>query len=80
MLFRSVSQTPPQIAFAPIGNQLQFTWPSDHLGWKLQVQTNSLGGGLGTNWATVASSTGTNQIFIPVVSTNGSVFFRLVYP
>jgi hypothetical protein len=72
--------TPPQLAFSLAGSQLQLIWPADHAGWRLQTQTNSPGTGLGTNWATVANSTGTNQIFIPIGATNGSVFFRLIYP
>jgi hypothetical protein len=60
--------------------QLQLSWPQDHLGWHLQIQTNSLNAGLGTNWVNVPNSTTTNQIFIPINPTNGSVFLRLVYP
>ncbi len=52
----------------------------DHIGWRLEAQTNLIGTGLGTNWATVLNSTTTNQIFLPINTTNGSVFFRLVYP
>lgn len=47
---------------------------------RLEVQTNSLAAGLGTNWVTVDGSTGTNQMIIPLNTTNGSVFYRLVYP
>jgi len=60
--------------------QLQLSWPQDHLGWHLQIQTNSLNAGLGTNWVNVPDSATTNQIFIPINPTNGSVFLRLVYP
>ena len=59
------------------GGQFNLTWPEDHTGWRLQVQTNSL---VGTNWVTVSGSTVTNQIFFPVSPANGSVFFRLIYP
>jgi len=62
------------------GTNLTFSWPQDHTGWQLQVQTNSLSVGLGTNWVIVAGSAATNQITVPVVVTNGSVFYRLVYP
>ena len=47
---------------------------------RLQIQTNDLSAGLGTNWTVVTGSTATNQIFIPINRTNGSVFLRLVYP
>jgi len=52
----------------------------DHLGWRLETQTNAPGVGIGTNWVTVADSTAINQIFAPINPTSGSVFFRLVYP
>jgi hypothetical protein len=35
---------------------------------------------MGTNWVTVAASNSTNRMNIPISATNGSVFFRLVYP
>jgi hypothetical protein len=62
------------------GDTVQLSWPSDHIGWRLQEQTNSLSTGLGTNWVTMSDSSVTNQLFIPINPANGSVFFRLVYP
>jgi fibronectin-binding autotransporter adhesin len=62
------------------GGVLTFSWPADHLGWTLEVQTNSLSAGLGTNWTRIpatASVTTTNFLVNP---TNGSVFYRLIYP
>jgi hypothetical protein len=63
-----------QIANIPFGNQLQFFWPADHTGWRLQMQTN----GLGTNWVSVLNADYVNTLLLPM--TNGSAFFRLVYP
>ena len=80
VIVRPVSSAPPQLGLELIANQMQFNWPTSHVGWKLQVQTNSLNAGLGTNWSTLSSSANTNQISLPVVATNGSVFFRLVSP
>ena len=74
------SNQPTNILLQTAGNQLQLSWPQDHLGWRLQVQTNGLSSGLGTNWVTVpnsASVMGTNIIVNPA---NGGVFLRLVYP
>ena len=68
------------LGYAVNGAQLQLSWPNDHTGWRLETQTNGIGAGLGTNWSTVSGSALTNQIWIPMNSTNGSVFFRLVYP
>jgi autotransporter-associated beta strand protein len=62
------------------GAALTLTWPNDHLGWHLQVQTNSLEAGLSTNWIDVAGTSTTNQIIMPINPTNGAVFFRLTYP
>jgi len=75
-----VVTTPPQLLLVAGGGQVQMSWPADHLGWQLEVQTNSSNAGLGTNWVTVPNSAATNQIFVPVNAANGSVFFRLAYP
>jgi hypothetical protein len=77
---RPVSMTPPQLTLGVSAGQMQFNWPSDHTGWRLEAQTNLIGTGLGTNWVTVSNSATTNQSSIPINSANGSVFFRLVYP
>lgn len=68
------------LTFQLNANELQLSWPQDHQGWKLEVQTNDLSTGLGTNWVTVPNSTNiisTNMVINP---TNGTVFFRMVYP
>jgi autotransporter-associated beta strand protein len=69
---------PANLTNSVSGNQLSLSWPSGQ-GWKLQIQTNSLSTGLGTNWTyiTDGSVTSTN---ITIVPTLPSVFFRLVYP
>src|SRR5260221_13995705 len=77
---RPVSSTVPQLNFGVSSGQIQFIWPQDHTGWSLLVQTNSLAAGLGTNWVTLPSSAVTNQMSFPINPTQGSVFFRLVYP
>ena len=66
--------------FQAVGNQLQVSWPADHLGWYLQVQTNALSNGLSTNWVDVPDSQLTNMILLPLDPDNPSVFFRLAYP
>ena len=77
---RPVSTSPTQLSFNSSSNTILFTWPSDHTGWELQVQTNPPGAGLGTNWITVAGSNLTNSVVLPLDATQGSVFYRLVYP
>jgi hypothetical protein len=74
------SATSTNITAVVSGNQLQLSWPQDHLGWHLQIQTNSLTAGLGTNWTTIPDADATNQIILPVDPANGSVFLRLVSP
>lgn len=64
---------PPSICFA-------LSWPPDHLGWRLQVQTNSLAVGLGTNWRDVPNSFATNQMTFVLDPAAGCVFYRLIYP
>ncbi|HEX5400532.1 MAG TPA: carbohydrate-binding protein, partial [Verrucomicrobiae bacterium] len=78
--FTPISLLPTPL-FWQLGNrQFRFSWPEDHTGWRLQAQTNAVNSGLGTNWVTVSGSAATNAISIPIVNTNGAVFFRLVSP
>lgn len=65
---------------ANAAGQSQISWSSDHTGWQLQSQTNNLATGLGTNWVNMTGSDQTNQLKMPLNSTNGSVFFRLMRP
>ncbi len=74
------SNQPANIAVQAGGGNLQLSWPQDHLGWQLQIQTNTLSGGLGTNWMVVPDSQLTNQVFVPIDPVNGGVFLRLMYP
>ena len=55
-------------------------WPANETGWRLQVQNNPPAQGLGTNWVEVPGAAITNQISLPINNTNGSVFYRLIYP
>lgn len=74
------SLIPPLLICQLADGQLQFSWPLDHYGWHLEMQTNPISGGLGTNWIAVAGSQTTNEIAILLNAGNGSAFFRLVYP
>ena len=74
------SALPTNIVFQLASGQLQLSWPQDHLGWRLEIQTNSVRQGLGTNWVTVPNSTNHDAESIPVNPANGSVFLRLAYP
>ena len=72
--------TPTNIVTAVNNNTLTLSWPADHIGWRLLVQTNPLNRGLYTNWTTVAGSTTTNVINTGIDSNAPSIFYRLVLP
>jgi hypothetical protein len=71
-----VATTPPQLGVGITNGQLQLNWPGDPIGWRLLMNTNLTS----TNWVDVSPAGSTNQTTIPVVTANGSVFYRLIYP
>jgi hypothetical protein len=76
----TVNTSPIDLAFSLTANGLDISWPDDHMGWRLEGQTNSVNVGLSDNWVTVAGSAATNRVIVPVNPANGTVFYRLVYP
>jgi autotransporter-associated beta strand protein len=76
----AISLNPPPLSCVFSNSLLRLGWPVGHTGWRLEMQTNSLSAGLGTNWVAVPGSSATNQVFIPIHVANDSVFFRLAYP
>jgi len=79
----NMSSNRPTMTTSISGGNLIISWPADHAGWRLQVQTNALNAGLTTNanaWATVPNSTNTLSYAAQIVKTNPTVFYRLVYP
>ncbi|MEI9863951.1 MAG: hypothetical protein WDN00_05255 [Limisphaerales bacterium] len=58
------------------GNTLQLSWPADHTGWRLQVQTNGLDARPGSAWYDVDGSTVTNHVSLPIVPANPTVFLQ----
>ena len=77
---RPVSAASPQLVCSASPSQLQLTWPNDHLGWILQMQTNSLHSGLSTNWVTLPDSNLASQYLLPIDPGMESVFYRLLSP
>jgi hypothetical protein len=73
------SLNPTNIIWQVTGTQLTLSWPVDHIGWRLQAQTNSLSTRLGANWFDMAGSSTTNRFIITMTPANGAVFYRLVY-
>ena len=78
------SATVPKLTNSVSGSTLTLTWPADHLGYRLLVQTNNLNKGVSGNindWGTVAGSdtiTSTNIAIIKAGVTN--MYYKLVYP
>jgi hypothetical protein len=74
---------PTNITFSVSGNTLHLSWPADHIGWQLSVQTNNLTNGLSGNksdWSIIAGSGGMTSTNITINRTNRSTFYRLVSP
>jgi fibronectin type 3 domain-containing protein/regulation of enolase protein 1 (concanavalin A-like superfamily) len=69
-----VSLDPPNLSFTMSGGELQFSWPGDHTGWRLQMNSDLST----TNWQDIAGSDAANYISLP--ATNVNAYFRLVYP
>ena len=75
-----VQTTPTNLVWNVSGTNLNLSWPTGYIGWRLQVQTNSLNAGLGTNWVDVSGSSLTNNVALPVGTTLPMEFYRLLYP
>lgn len=72
--------TPTNIVHSVSNGMLVLNWPSNYTGWLLQVQTNHLTQGIGTNWTTIFSSSNSSSIVLPVNTENPAVFYRLKLP
>ena len=75
-----VNTNPTNLLFNFSGGTLTLFWPADHTGWRLQMQTNSLLTGLGTNWIVVLGSNLTNSMILPVDATKATMSYRMIYP
>jgi len=78
-----VNTNPTNITAVVSGTNLSLSWPADHTGWRLLVQTNHLAGGVSLNtndWSTVAGSAGTNKVSILIDTHKPTEFYRMVYP
>lgn len=75
----AINPNPTNIIVSANGGNINLSWPADHTGWQLQVQTNSLSAGLRSNWVNVPNSTTEDSIAFPINLTNGTVFYRLAY-
>jgi autotransporter-associated beta strand protein len=78
-----VSTNPTNLTASVSSGSLNLSWPLDHTGWRLLVQTNNLAAGISSNpndWATVPGANSANQISIPIGAAQTGEFYRLVYP
>ncbi len=60
------------------GGTLALSWPAGQ-GWVLQIQTNSLTTGLGTNWTDISGSTSISSTNITLDASKPTVFYRLKF-
>jgi fibronectin-binding autotransporter adhesin len=82
-VYATVSTTPFKVSASLTGMDLTLRWPSDHIGWRLLVQTNHLTQGLSTNmadWGVYPNSSNVDQVVIPIAPTAPPDFYRMVYP
>jgi autotransporter-associated beta strand protein len=77
---KTVNTTPTNLTAIVAGNQLNLSWPADHLSWRLQAQTNSLHIGLTPDWSDVLGSDAVTNMSFTIDPANGTVFFRMIYP
>jgi autotransporter-associated beta strand protein len=78
-----VATNATNITYTVGSGNITLSWPADHTGWRLLMQTNNLATGLSANtndWSTVANSQPTNQIVLPIDPTLSAEFYRLIYP
>jgi autotransporter-associated beta strand protein len=77
----TIATNPTNILFSVVGGtNLVLSWPADHIGWLLQVQTNTLVKGLGTNWIDVTGTSSVDSTNFIINPANESVFYRLIHP
>jgi hypothetical protein len=82
-IMQQPSLSEPTLTNVMRSGALQLSWPPDHLGYRLLVQTNNLSRGISTDpddWGTVAGSTTTNMAVVPIIPAQPIEFYRLVYP
>lgn len=65
-------------SYNPGTGVLSLSWPAGQ-GWRLQSQINNRSVGLNTNWVFITGSS-VSSTNITTDKTNGTVFYRLVYP
>ena len=75
----AVNTTPTNVTMTVTGTNIVLSWPTDHAGWQLQVQTNTLAKGLSTNWSIVPNSANVTAVTNAIIPANGAVYYRMYY-
>jgi len=79
----TTSTTPTNISWSLSGGNLTLSWPTNHIGWTLLVQTNNLATGVSTDhadWGPVPGSAATNEVIIPIDAAKPAEFYRMAFP
>ena len=82
-LSAAMASYPTNINVSFTGSTLSLSWPSTHLGWLLQSQTNSLNVGIvvqSNAWFDISNSANLISTNIVVNPANPTVFYRLRHP
>ena len=64
-------------SYSASDHTMTISWPTTHLGWFLQEQTNSLSKGISTNWVDIAGSDALTSEVITNNPATPTEFFRL---
>jgi hypothetical protein len=72
------SMTAVAINYGLGGGGLQLSWPPDHAGWRLLMDTNDLS--IPGGWTMVPNSAYTNQVTVPFSLLVSNAYFQLTYP
>ena len=76
----STAAYPTNLTSSVSGSTLTISWPTTHLGWILQSQTNALNIGLGRNWQDIAGTASVTSTNMAIVPATPSAFYRLRHP
>lgn len=75
-----IAPDPVALAWSLSGTALSLSWPPSHLGWLLQSQTTSVGGGLASGWMDLGGSGSLTNTNVALIPGSAAVFFRLRRP
>jgi fibronectin-binding autotransporter adhesin len=74
----AIASYPTNITVSISGNTINLAWPSTHLGWILQSETNN--GITSTGWFDVANTSSVTNFPATIDAAHPTIFFRLRHP